>query len=330
MYRLPVIIDVDTGLDDAMVLAMACALPELDVRAVTVCFGNNDLPNTLRNTLNMLKLCGREDIPVGAGADRPLVRPTPSYGTDGHFVHGPGGLGGVTFPFPDATAALSDKSAPDLMHQVLRESDQPVTILCLGAHTNAARLLLKYPEDREKIRCFVNMGGLVRAGLPTVHASARIFHDPEGAAVLLASGSPFYMCPGDLTALAMVTLEEMEELRRFRSPVGRTVSAIMDAYYKTCSSLGEQTRNGVTGQSLHDPCALAFLVHPEFFTYGRYWARVETQSDLCLAMTVIDYENTLGVPQAEKNLYLVDGILRRPFARFFLDTIRRYEEGGEA
>ena len=148
--------------------------------------------------------------------------------------------------------------------------------------------------------------------------------------MLLDSGIPFYMCPGDLTALAMVTLEEMEELRRFRSPVGRTVSAIMDAYYKTCSSLGEQTRNGVTGQSLHDPCALAFLVHPEFFTYGRYWARVETQSDLCLAMTVIDYENTLGVPQAEKNLYLVDGILRRPFAQFFLDTIRRYEEGGEA
>ena len=175
MYRLPVIIDVDTGLDDAMVLAMACALPELDVRAVTVCFGNNDLPNTLRNTLNMLKLCGREDIPVGAGADRPLVRPTPSYGTDGHFVHGPGGLGGVTFPFPDATAALSDKSAPDLMHQVLLESDQPVTILCLGAHTNAARLLLKYPEDREKIRCFVNMGGLVRAGLPTVLSSVNIF-----------------------------------------------------------------------------------------------------------------------------------------------------------
>ena len=216
------------------------------------------------------------------------------------------------------------------MHQVLLESDQPVTILCLGAHTNAARLLLKYPEDREKIRCFVNMGGLVRAGLPTVMSSVNIFYDPEGAAVLLDSGIPFYMCPGDLTALAMVTLEEMEELRRFRSPVGRTVSAIMDAYYKTCSSLGEQTRNGVTGQSLHDPCALAFLVHPEFFTYGRYWARVETQSDLCLAMTVIDYENTLGVPQAEKNLYLVDGILRRPFARFFLDTIRRYEEGGEA
>ena len=210
MYRLPVITDVDTGLDDAMVLAMACALPELDVRAVTVCFGNNDLPNTRRNTLNMLKLCGREDIPVGAGADRPLVRPTPSYGTDGHFVHGPGGLGGVTFPFPDATAALSEKSAPDLMHQVLLESDQPVTILCLGAHTNAARLLLKYPEDREKIRCFVNMGGLVRAGLPTVMSSVNIFYDPEGAAVLLAGQENMAGATPMFTSLDKV---------RFKNPV---------------------------------------------------------------------------------------------------------------
>ena len=265
MYRLPLIIDVDTGLDDAMVLAMACVLPELDVRAVTACFGNNDLPNTLRNTLNMLKLCGREDIPVGAGAEkapaaahallrhrRPL-RPRRRRPGRRHL------------PFPDATAALSDKSAPDLMHQVLTESDSPVTILCLGAHTNAARLVLKYPEDREKIRCIVNMGGMVRGGLPTVLSSVNIFYDPDGAAVLLDSGIPFYMCPGDVTELAKVTLEEMEELRQFRSPVGRCISAIMDAYYETCSALGEQARDGVTGQSLHDPCALAFLVHLEFF-----------------------------------------------------------------
>lgn len=330
MHPIPIILDVDTGLDDAMVLAMACALPEIfDIRCVTATFGNNELSLTLPNTLNMLKLCGREDIPVAAGADRPLVKETVRAEMDGGFVHGSNGLGDYQFPFPDTTAALSPKNATDLMYEQIMQSPEPVVVVCLGPHTNAARLLLKYPECKGNIRCFANMGGYIRSGTPSPMSSVNIFSDPHGAAVLLASGIPFYMCSGDLTNHALLSLEEMASLAQLRSPVGKAMDFLMKAYYKTCSTLGENSHDGITGQCLHDPCTLVFLARPELFTYGRYYARVETQSVLCTAMTVIDYEDTLHKPLAEKNLFFVDTIQRDEFARFVLDTFARYETEGQ-
>ena len=194
MYKIPVIFDVDTGLDDAMTLAMACATPEIDVRAVTCTFGNHDLHHTLRNTLNMLKLLGREDIPVAAGADEPLLRKrgaADEVEQGGKVVHGVDGLGGFRFPFPDATAALSEKNAVDLTYQVLMESEEPVVYCALGAHGNPGRLLQKYPEVKSKIKCFVNMGGYIRNGTLSPMSSVNIFYDPHGAAIMLESGIPY-------------------------------------------------------------------------------------------------------------------------------------------
>lgn len=328
MYKIPVIFDVDTGLDDAMTLAMACATPEIDVRAVTCTFGNNDLHHTLRNTLNMLKLLGREDIPVAAGADEPLLRKrgaADEVEQGGKVVHGVDGLGGFRFPFPDATAALSEKNAVDLTYQVLMESKEPVVYCALGAHGNPGRLLQKYPEVKSKIKCFVNMGGYIRNGTLSPMSSVNIFYDPHGAAIMLESGIPFYMCPGDLTGHALITLEEMKELEGFQSPVGKAINYFLKEYYRTCSALGEDVIDGLRGQSLHDPCALDFIVHPEHFTYGRYYCRVETESELCTAMTVIDYEDTLHLPKEEKNLFFVDTVDREAFVSYFLDCIRSYE-----
>ena len=328
MYKIPVIFDVDTGLDDALTLIMACATPEIDIKAVTATFGNNDLHHTLRNTLNVLKLCGREDIPVAAGADEPLLRrrgAADEQDQGGKVVHGENGLGGFRFPFEDATSALSKKNAVDLSYEVIMESPRPVVYCALGPHTNGARLLQKYPEVKEKIACFVNMGGYIRNGTLSPMSSVNIFSDPHGAAVMLASGIPFYMCPGDLTGHALVTLDEMKECESYRSEVGKAVDYFLKAYYKTCSALGEDVIDGLVGQSLHDPCSLAFIAHPELFTYGRYFCRVETESELCVAMTVIDYEDTLHLPQTEKNLYFVDSIDREGFVRYFFDCVRSYE-----
>ena len=85
------------------------------------------------------------------------------------------------------------------------------------------------------------MGGYIREGTLSPMSSVNIFYDPHGAEIVMESGLPFYMCPGDLTGDALITLEEMARLREFRSPVGRAASFMVDAYYKTCSGL-EKTR----------------------------------------------------------------------------------------
>ena len=330
MYRLPVIFDVDTGMDDALALCLACAHDELDIKAVCAGHGNNTLAHTLRNTLNVMKLWGRPDVPVGRGADRPLAVPFSREDDrrhNGHFIHGVDGLCGLEFPFEDTTEALSELPAWDLMHKVLTESTQPVVICCLGALTNVALLLQKYPEDRGRIQCFVNMGGYVRNGNMSPMSSANIFYDAAAADIVFASGIPFYMCPGDLTGYAMVLEEELPALEALTSVQGRAVACLLREYHATNQQRGLTTYKGMRGLSLHDPCAVAFLLHPEFFTYGRYYCRGESQSELCIAMTVIDYEDTLKKPREEKNLFFVDSIDRAAFSRFFFTTLQRYERG---
>ncbi len=329
MYKLPIIFDVDTGLDDATTLFMACKSDTLDILGVTASYGNNSLENTLRNTLNVLKLCGREDIPVAAGADCPMIRKLGEADgkiQGGKVVHGENGLGGFVFPFPDAKAALSREKAWDFVYQRVMESAQPVVYCCLGPLTNAAYLLQKYPDVKEKLKCFVNMGGYIREGTLSPMSSVNIFYDAHAAEIVMESEVPFYMCPGDLTGSALITLDEMEQMKDFRSEVGRAACQMIYSYYTTCSRLGENKINGLVGQSMHDNCALAFIEHPEMFTYGRYYCRVESQSELCTAMTVIDYEDTLKLPKEAKNLFFVDTINRDAFARYFLDCFKRYEE----
>ena len=328
MKQIPIIFDVDTGLDDATTLFMAAKSPTLKILAVTATYGNNLLQHTLQNTLNVLKLCDRTDIPVAAGAARPLVKKFPTdeeKEQGGGFVHGENGLGGFVFPFPDTTEALSDKAAWDLMYEKLIENDTSVVICCLGPLTDAAILLQKYPEAKDRIRCFVNMGGYIRSGTLSPMSSVNIFSDARAAEIVLESGIPFYMCPGDLTGQALISLEEMEQMKQYTSPVGRAACEMIYAYYKTCSKLGENKFNGLTGQCMHDNCALAFIEHPEMFTYGRYFCRAESQSELCIAMTVIDYEDTLKKDSAEKNLFFVDKVDRDAFASYFLSCFAAYE-----
>ena len=329
MKRIPIIFDVDTGIDDATTLMMACSSDSLEILGVTVSHGNNHLRHTLRNTLNVLKLCGREDIPVAAGAERPILRSMDGDSEEkagGMLVHGENGLGGYEFEFADARAALRKDRAWDFVYRTIKNYGKPVVYCCLGPLTNAGTLLRKYPDAVNYLKCFVNMGGYIREGTLSPMSSVNIFYDPHGAEIVMESGVPFYMCPGDLTGDALITLEEMAEMRAFRSPVGRAASSMVDAYYKTCSGLGENKVNGLVGQSMHDNCALAFIEHPELFTYGRYHCRVESESDLCVAMTVIDYEDTLRLPEEEKNLFFVDSVDRDGFAAYFMECFKWYEQ----
>ncbi len=155
---LPIMIDCDPGHDDAIALVLALASPELEVKAVTASAGNQTPEKTLRNVLRMLTLLNRPDIPVAGGAWKPLMRDL----IIADNVHGESGLDGPSLPEP--AFAPQNCTAVELMASVLRESQEPVTLVATGPQTNVALLLASHPELHAKIARIVIMGGAMGLG----------------------------------------------------------------------------------------------------------------------------------------------------------------------
>ena len=173
----PIVIDCDPGHDDAIAILLALASPEVELRGITTVAGNQTLEKTTRNALKVLELAGRTDIPVAAGADRPLVR---ELRTAAH-VHGETGLEGPDLPEP--TTEPVDAHAADLLAELLEPG---VVLVPTGPLTNVALLLERHPDVRpERI---VWMGGAIAEGNVTPAAEFNAFVDPEAAARVFASG----------------------------------------------------------------------------------------------------------------------------------------------
>jgi len=193
---LPLIVDTDPGVDDAVALMLAAASPEADLRAVTTVFGNVPLAATTANAARVLALAGRTDVPLAAGAARPLVHPQRERA---ETWHGADGLGGCAASLPTG-AAPDPRGAVALMAEVLRASDTPVTIAPIGPLTNVALLLAVHPELASRIGRIVVMGGSLGSGNTTGAAEFNIYSDPEAAhRVLTQPDVPVTLVPLDLT-----------------------------------------------------------------------------------------------------------------------------------
>ena len=177
---IPLVIDTDPGIDDALALLLALASPEVDLRLVTTVHGNVDLAQTTDNALRVLHLAGRADVPVAAGAASSLVHAQPERA--GH-VPGTAGLGGVELP--PSPAATDPRPAVVALAELLLSSPDPVTVAAIGPLTNIALLLRTYPEVARGLREIVFMGGAAHVGNATASAEFNVFHDPEAAAVVL-------------------------------------------------------------------------------------------------------------------------------------------------
>ena len=185
--RIPVIIDCDTGVDDALALLFAVRHPALDVRAVTCVAGNTDVDGVVRNTLTVLEQAGAGDIPVARGAERPLIEPVRTA----QHVHGRDGMGDLGLPAP--TRVPVDVDAVTLLRREILASPTPVTLIPTAPLTNIALLLRTHPEVVRNIERIVFMGGAVATGNATPVAEFNVWHDPEAAAILLTAGVPITM-----------------------------------------------------------------------------------------------------------------------------------------
>jgi inosine-uridine nucleoside N-ribohydrolase len=279
----PVLIDCDPGHDDAVALLLALASPELELVGVTTTHGNQTLEKTTANVLRVLEFVGREDVPVAAGADRPLAREL----FVASYVHGESGLDGPMLP-PPRTRPV-DEHAVDFLAERIAPG---VVLVPTGPLTNVALLLERRPDVRpERI---VLMGGSIAEGNVTPAAEFNIWADPEAAERVFTSGLDVTMIGLDVTHKALMTPQDADRLRR-AGRVGRLVAELHDFYHRF-----HRETYGWEGSPIHDAVAVAHVARPGLVETVLRHVAIETESELCRGRTVVDrWRRTGNAPNAE-------------------------------
>jgi purine nucleosidase len=280
-----IIIDTDPGQDDAVAILLALASPELDVIGITAVAGNVPLDLTEKNTRKICELAGRPGQPVYTGADRPLKRKL----VTAEYVHGKTGLDGPDLPEP--VMPLQEINAVDfIVEQLLSHGAGEITLCPLGPLTNIALALTKAPEIAPKIREIVLMGGgFFEGGNVTPAAEFNIYVDPEAAEIVFASGVPIVMMPLDVTHKALTSRVRVERFRALGTKAGIATAQLLDFFERY-----DERKYGTDGGPLHDPNVIAYLLKPELYSGRHCNVAIETQSDLTLGMTVVDWWSITG------------------------------------
>jgi pyrimidine-specific ribonucleoside hydrolase len=284
----PILLDCDPGHDDAIALLLALASPELDLFGVTTVAGNQTLEKTTANALRVLELAGRQDVPVAAGADRPLAREL----FTGDYVHGESGLEG---PAPaDPSGGPVAQHAVDFLAERILASPRPVTLVPVGPLTNVALLLAHHPEAASTLERIVIMGGAIAEGNVTPAAEFNVYVDPEAAWRVFRSGVPVTMIGLDVTHKALMMPAHAERLRA-SGDVGRFVAELHDFF------VGYHRRTyGSDGAPIHDAVAVAHVLRPGLVETVHRHVDVDCESSLCRGRTVVDLWRRTGLePNAD-------------------------------
>ena len=307
--RIPVILDVDTGIDDSLALLYACASPETELVAVTCVAGNIDLGNVGRNTRAVLELAGRADVEVALGADRPLVRPLILAAE----THGPRGLGYAELP-PAGRPASTRDAAETLVDEARRRPGE-ITLVAVGPLTNVAVALRREPALPTLLRRLVIMGGAYRSPgntAPTTEWNAA--WDPEATkAVVDAFGAPGVQAAResaglparplalglDVTERAKLTPDHLaalaaragDDIDAPRTPIVRYLTDALRFYMEFHSRY-----DGFYGAFIHDPLALAAALDPGLVRVEALTVDVELAGTLTAGETVTDWRRTWGRP----------------------------------
>jgi pyrimidine-specific ribonucleoside hydrolase len=279
-----IILDVDTGKDDALALMLAVRHPDIEVRAVTCVEGNTTLAQVVDNTLRVLDLVGAPpELPVAAGASLPLIQPP----RDASMFHGANGLADLTLPEP--TRSFAEVHAVELMRRELEAADQPLTLVTLAPLTNVALLLRMHPEVRDRIGRIVMMGGSASHGNATAVAEFNVWHDPEAAHIVLNSGVPVTVYGLDVFDQVRAGDDTLADLQASEDPVTSTVGAI----------LAHTFVDPVTGEArpyrkIGDAGAVCALVAPELFSFETRPVQVELAPGHGRGQTIVDRREVAG------------------------------------
>jgi purine nucleosidase len=272
-YRLtakPIILDVDTGVDDALAIAYAVRSPELELLGLTTTFGNITVEEAARNSLIVLEKLGSE-APVYEGAAQPLVRVKTEYP---RHIHGADGLGGAAWTEPARKPAA--ERAADFMIGQVRARPHQVTLVCVGPLTNLATAVRKDPGIVPLVDRVILMGGAVRTpGNVSLYAEANIYSDPEAADLVFRAGLPLTAVGLDVTMKTLLPSSKVRQWRQRAGDAGDFFADMTEFYI----DFYEADYPGIGGCALHDPLAIGVAIDPGFVTTEDLSIAVDTEGE---------------------------------------------------
>jgi pyrimidine-specific ribonucleoside hydrolase len=280
------VLDVDTGVDDALAILFAVRHPQVRLRAVSCVAGNTDVDQVVANTLRVLDAAGAGDVPVARGAATPLLATL----RHARHVHGEDGMADTGLP-PSARQPVREH-AVELLRREILGAPEPVTLVTLAPLTNIALLLRTHPEVAGNIGRVVTMGGSASVGNASPVAEFNVWHDPEAAAIVFGAGLPLTMYGLDVFYGAAVPRATAERLAASDEPgawlAGRLLLHASDRY-------GHDHRLGEPGGAgLGDAGAVCAAVDPAGLTTRRMPVTVELAGALTRGQTVADHRTVAG------------------------------------
>jgi len=287
---IPVIVDTDGGVDDALALIMALNSPQLDLKAVTVVAGNINVDQAANNVLRVVSIVKPDTLPIVAkGYEKPLQKPP--FNAAG--IHGADGLGELdrfkeadgTPRYPQLTIEPSTENAVDLLLKAAQEYDDSLTIIALGPLTNLAIAIQKDSATIKKVGRIIIMGGAVTVpGNITAAAEFNFFVDPHAAQVVMESGIPLTLVGLDVAMKAPLPRQVVEDnLQRRPSKVTQFIADCTEIYMAFY-----RDHEGFYGCYLHDPLAMAVAIDSSLVTTESLYMMVETEGRFTTGMSLAD------------------------------------------
>jgi len=301
-----IVLDCDPGHDDAIALLLALASPEVNLLGVTTVSGNQTLDKTTANAIRVLDHVGRTEVPVAAGADRPLVR-------DRHVaaeVHGETGLDGPDLPPPSRSPEAAH--AIDWIAMTLLAAPGPVTLVPTGPLTNIALFLARYPELATRVERIVLMGGAFGEGNVTPAAEFNVWADPEAAHRVFTSGIDLTMVGLDVTHKALLRPRDVDRMRA-SGRAGKLVADLFEFYVGF-----HRSRYGWDGAPVHDAVAVAHVIDPGLLTTDHLGVVVDIGPEPSRGRTHVDLSRLSGW---ERNCSVAVGIDAGVFREMLITRI---------
>ena len=298
MTQIPLIIDCDTGVDDAVALLLAFASPELDLIGITTVAGNVSAVLTARNTQIIRQIAGRQGVPIHAGCERPILRDPVEAGD----FHGTSGLGSL--PIFEPPVGVGKKHAVQfLIDEVMQRPPRTVTLAVTGPMTNVAMAMILEPAFAGHLKGLVVMGGArLEGGNITASAEFNIFADPHAAQIVIKGGAPMVWLGLDATHQVRGDEARIAAIAALGTPAAQAAANLLTFNQQTFwrFSKGRQS-------PLHDPCTIAYLINPGLFTSQPATIEVECASGLTLGHTAVEFRVDTKAPAQHAWVTKVDG-----------------------